>query len=97
MIDGGVRLFGPAQSLAGMARLSSGLLAGRFAQTSRARGLFVQSVAGGRLAAVATVQAEAAFQFRDTGREHRDDAPLRAVLFQQRGDDLPERRGLAGR
>src|SRR5271157_496504 len=62
-----------------------------------ARGFLVQSVAGRRFAAVAAVQAKAAFQFSDAGSERRDDLPLRAVLFQQCRDDLAKRRRLAGR
>src|SRR5208283_2924169 len=97
MVDGGVGVFGSAQRLTGMALLSARLFAGRFAQASRARGFLVQSVAGRRFAAVAAVQAKAAFQFSDAGSERRDDLPLRAVLFQQCRDDLAKRRRLAGR
>ena len=65
MIDGGIGVFRPAQRLVGVAVLSARLFARTFAQTAGAGGLLFPIVAGGRLAAIATVQAELTLQFGD--------------------------------
>src|SRR5206468_12143932 len=63
MVDRGIRGVRAAQRLSRMTRLTAGRLAGWLTQAADARRLF-QSVAGGRLAAVAAVQPETAFQLR---------------------------------
>ena len=78
MVDGGIGGCSPAQRLAGMALLSAGVFAGLLAQTGDADGLF-QPIAGWRLAAIAAVQAEPAFQFDDAGllrQKQRDEVVL---------------------
>ena len=72
MIDGGIGVFCPAQRFAGVANLSAGLL--------------LQAVTGRRLAAVSTVQAEAAFQFGDTRISHRQCRQQPSVLCLNRDD-----------
>src|SRR5258708_11376960 len=66
MIDDAVRLGTLPQSLALMAFLPARRLVRRFAQAAHP-GRLLQSIAGGRLAAVAAVQAEPALQLGDTG------------------------------
>ena len=71
-----------------MSVLPARLLAGPFPQTADANWL-LQAVAGRRFAAVATVQAKPAFQFRDPLLQLRDQGLLRGVLFPQCRNDGP--------
>jgi hypothetical protein len=75
---GGFRL---AQRLAGMARLAASLLAGLLSQAGDAHRL-LQTVAGRRFAAIAAVQAKAAFQFGNTlplRQKQRDEVVFRKL------------------
>jgi len=54
-----------------MTFLSTGFLAGAFAQTDDTGGLLLQTVAGLGLTAVAAVQPKLAFQFGDAGLKRR--------------------------
>ena len=81
MIDDGVGRFTAAQRLAGVARLTAGLLAGAFAQAADAGWRLFQSIAGWRFATVGTVQPEVAFQFSDPRLQRH---VLREELLNQR-------------
>ena len=70
MLDRDVGRRHPAQCLAAMAWLAAGRLARRLTQAAGPLRLF-QSVAGGRLAAVAAVQPQLALKLRNTGQKHR--------------------------
>ena len=87
MVDGGIGGIGLAQRLAGMARLSAGLLAGFLTQAGDADGLF-QPISGGRLAAVGAVQAEPTFQFGDARMQGGQRGGMMRFLRQKQRDEV---------
>ena len=81
MVDDRVGGFRLAQRLTGMAWLAAGLLAGLLSQAGDAHRL-LQTVAGWRFAAIAAVQAKAAFQFGDAlplRQKQRDEVVFRKL------------------
>ena len=95
VVDGGVGGFGPPQGLARMARLSARLLAGRLPQVADPRRL-LQPVAGWWLAAVATVQPEAALQLGGPLLQRRHLRRMARLLRQQQLDQLTFRELVEG-
>lgn len=95
MIDSGIGFFNPAKRLARMALLPAGLLTRWFPQAADARRL-TQPVAGRWLAAIAAVQSEAPFQFRQPPRQRRIlGAKQRNLNLQCRYDRIATSRGRA--
>jgi hypothetical protein len=82
MVDDRIGRLAPAQCLARMALLPTGLLAGRFPQTADARRL-PQPIAGRWLAAVAAVQPETALQLGNLCAQCRHVGRMPGLLRQQ--------------
>jgi hypothetical protein len=87
VVDGRIRAFAPPQRLTRMTFLAAGLLAGGLAQAAGA-GRLLQAVARWRLAAVAAVQAEPAFQFGDARLQRGHLSGVTGLLRQKQRNEV---------